>query len=180
MQFFITCTPGVESVLKKEIERIGGTDLVVSDRGILCSGPESLMAELNVLDSYGKPSVSRACWKTNSNFRRTFRTTSTLNWRKYIPKDAPIIVDAVSVKSDLDSIPAIQKTLKKAIVTKITGDRETILREDDKVTGIHIFALIRKIRFFSFSTPPENRSTNVDTGLRTSKHRLRKLLPQPW
>ena len=24
MQFFITCTPGVESVLKREIEKIGG------------------------------------------------------------------------------------------------------------------------------------------------------------
>ena len=37
MQFFITCTPGVESVLKREVEKIGGTDLIVSDRGVLCS-----------------------------------------------------------------------------------------------------------------------------------------------
>ena len=77
-------------------------------------------------------------------FDELFDTTLALDWRKYIPKDAPIMVDAVSVKSDLDSIPAIQKTLKKAIVTSITGDRETILREDVKIPAIHIFALIRE------------------------------------
>lgn len=144
MQFFITCTPGVESVLRKEIERIGGTDLIVSDRGILCSGPESLMAELNVWIRTGNRVYLVLAEKRTRSFDELFDTTSAIDWQKYIPKDAPIIVDAVSVKSDLDSIPAIQKTIKKAIVTKITGDRETILREDDKVTGIHIFALIRE------------------------------------
>jgi len=53
-------------------------------------------------------------------------------------------VDAISVRSELDSIPAIQKTVKKAIVTKITGDRETFLREDDAVPAIHIFVLVRE------------------------------------
>lgn len=53
-------------------------------------------------------------------------------------------MDAISVRSELDSIPAIQKTVKKAIVTKITGDRETFLREDDTVPAIHIFVLIRE------------------------------------
>lgn len=144
MQFFITCTPGVESVLRKEIERIGGTDLVVSDRGILCSGPESLMAELNVWVRTGNRVYLVLAEKRTRTFDELFDTTLSLDWRKYIPKDAPIIVDAVSVKSELESIPAIQKTIKKAIVTKITGDRESILREDDKVSGIHIFALIRE------------------------------------
>jgi len=144
MQFFITCTPGVESVLKKEIERIGGTELVVSDRGILCSGPDNLMAELNVWIRTGNRVYLVLTEKRTRTFDEIFDTTSAIDWRKYIPKDAPIIVDAVSVKSELESIPAIQKTIKKAIVTKITGDRESILREDDKVTGIHIFALIRE------------------------------------
>lgn len=144
MQFFITCTPGVESVLKREIEKIGGTNLVVSDRGILCSGPENLLAELNVWIRTGNRVYLVLAEKRTRSFDELFDTTSTIDWRKYIPKDAPIIVDAVSVKSDLDSIPAIQKTIKKSIVTKITGDRETILREDDKITGIHIFALIRE------------------------------------
>jgi len=144
MQFFITCTPGVESVLKREIERIGGTDLVVSDRGILCSGSEKLMAELNVWIRTGNRVYLVLAEKRTRSFDELFDATGAIDWRKYIPKDAPIIVDAVSVKSELESIPAIQKTIKKAIVTKITGDRESILREDDKVTGIHIFALIRE------------------------------------
>lgn len=144
MQFFITCTPGVESVLRKEIERIGGTDLIVSDRGILCSGPESLMAELNVWIRTGNRVYLVLAEKKTRTFDELFDATIALDWQKYIPKDAPIIVDAVSVKSELESIPAIQKTIKKAIVTKITGDRESLLREDGTITGIHIFALLRE------------------------------------
>ena len=144
MQFFITCTPGVESVLRKEIEKISGTNLVVSDRGILCSGTESLMAELNVWIRTGNRVYLVLAEKKTRTFDELFDTTSAIDWRKYIPKDAPIIVDAVSVKSELESIPAIQKTIKKAIVTKITGDRESLLREDGKISGIHVFALIRE------------------------------------
>lgn len=144
MHFFITCTPGVESVLRKEIEKVGGTDLIVSDRGILCSGPDSLMAELNVWIRTGNRVYMVLSEKKTRTFDELFDTVSSLDWRRYIPKDAPIIVDAVSVKSELESIPAIQKTIKKSIVTKITGDRESMLREDDKVAGIHIFALIRE------------------------------------
>lgn len=144
MQFFITCTPGVESVLKREIEKIGGENLVVSDRGILCSGPDNLLAELNVWVRTGNRVYMVLREKRTRSFDELFDTAIALDWRKYIPKDAPIVVDAVSVKSELESIPAIQKTLKKAIVTKITGDRESILKEDVKVTGIHIFALIRE------------------------------------
>lgn len=143
MQFFITCTPGVESILRKEIEKIGGTDLVVSDRGILCSGDESLMAELNVWVRTGNRVYLVLAEKKTRNFDELFDATLSIDWRKYIPQDAPIVVSAVSVKSELTSVPAIQKTVKKAIVTKITGNKESFLREDAGVPEIHIFALIR-------------------------------------
>ncbi|HBB27365.1 TPA: RNA methyltransferase, partial [Candidatus Gracilibacteria bacterium] len=102
------------------------------------------MAELNVWIRTGNRVYLVLAEKRTRSFDEIFDATGAIDWRKYIPKDAPIIVDAVSVKSELESIPAIQKTIKKAIVTKITGDRESILREDDKVRGIHIFALIRE------------------------------------
>lgn len=144
MQFFITCIPGVESVLKKEIEKVGGTDLVVSDRGILCSGPESLMAELNIWIRTGNRVYLVLAEKKTRNFDELFDATMAIDWRKYVPQDAPIIVSAVSVKSELSSVPAIQKTVKKAIVTKITGNKESSLREDTAFPEIHIFALIRE------------------------------------
>lgn len=144
MQFFITCTPGVESLLKREIEKIGGADIVVSDRGVLCSGDDALLAKLNIWVRTGNRVYLVIGQKKVRTFDELFDTTLALDWRKYIPKDAPIVVDAVSVKSELESIPAIQKTIKKAIITSITGDRETFLREDEKVTGIHVFALIRE------------------------------------
>ncbi len=42
-----------------------------------------------------------------------------INWKSLIPKNAPIIVDAISIKSTLESIPAIQRTAKKAIIESL-------------------------------------------------------------
>lgn len=78
------------------------------------------MAELNIWIRTGNRVYVVLAEKKTRTFDELFDATNAIDWRKYIPKDAPIIVDAVSVKSDLDSIPAIQKTIKKAIVTKIT------------------------------------------------------------
>jgi len=55
--------------------------------------------------------------KTSVNsFDSLFDMISTIDWKKYIPKNAPIIVNAKSIKSDLSSEPAIQKIGKKAII----------------------------------------------------------------
>ncbi|EKD44391.1 MAG: hypothetical protein ACD_71C00154G0008, partial [uncultured bacterium (gcode 4)] len=43
MNFLITCTPGVESVLKREVERLWGENIRASDRSVECSGPERLL-----------------------------------------------------------------------------------------------------------------------------------------
>lgn len=102
------------------------------------------MAELNVWIRTGNRVYLVLAENKTKTFDHLFDTTIALDWKKYIPKDAPIIVDAVSVKSELESIPAVQKTIKKAIVTKITGDRESLLKEDGAIPGIHVFALIRE------------------------------------
>lgn len=144
MQFFITCTPGVESVLKHEVEWLGGQDILTSDRSVECSWPDSLLAELNISIRTGNRIYCVLAEKSGTTFDSLFDLTLSVDWGKYIPVDAPITVDALSVRSGLDSVPAIQKTVKKAIVTKITGDRETFLREDTSIPAIHIFVLVRE------------------------------------
>jgi putative N6-adenine-specific DNA methylase len=51
-----------------------------------------------------------------SNFDNLYALVSNIDWKKYIPKNAPIIVNAKTIKSDLSSEPAIQKIGKKAII----------------------------------------------------------------
>lgn len=142
MRFLITCTPGVEAVLKREIERLGGEDIVVRDRSVECSGPDSLLARLNLWVRTGNRVYLVLEQGKILDFDRLFELVSRTDWRKYVPDGAPIAVDAVSVRSDLTSVPAIQKIVKKAIVTKITGDKETFLREDSSIEAIHVFALL--------------------------------------
>lgn len=112
------------------------------DRSVECVGPESLLAELNLWVRTGNRVYVLLSEGRSTDFDRLFDIVSTVNWPKLIPSESPIIVEAVSTRSTLTSLPAIQKTVKKAIVTKITGDRETFLRENDSLPAIHILTLV--------------------------------------
>lgn len=109
-----------------------------------CTGDEALLAKLNIWIRTGNRVYFVLAEKKTRTFDELFDMTMAIHWKKYIPKDSPIIVDAISVKSELESIPAIQKTVKKAIITNITGSRETFLKEDEKALPIHIFSLTRE------------------------------------
>lgn len=142
MRFLITCTPGVESVLRREVERLGGEDIVVRDRSVECAGPDELLARLNLWIRTGNRVYLILDEGRTDTFDALFDLVERVDWKKYIRTGAPIAVDAVSTRSELTNTPTIQKIAKKAIVTSITGDRETFLREDDTIPAVHIFVLI--------------------------------------
>jgi 23S rRNA G2445 N2-methylase RlmL len=57
--------------------------------------------------------------------------------------NVPIVVDAVSIRSELSSLPAIQKTSKKSIVTKILGSKDEILYEDQNMRPVEVLIFIQ-------------------------------------
>lgn len=79
-------------------------------------------------------------YKDITDFDNYFEKVFAQDWRKYIPKDAEIIVQATSIKSELGAISSLQALAKKAIVKKIAGDN--IVKEDARAGSIEIRILV--------------------------------------
>lgn len=141
MKLFITCIAWVESILSKEIERLGYKNLKSSDRYIYAETDDAGIARVNLWSRVGnKVYIEITKWRVE-DFDDLFDIVHSVNWGKYCSWDNPIHTNWVSIKSNLDSIPAIQKITKKAIVTKLTGSKNDILYEnaDKKPFEILIF-----------------------------------------
>lgn len=91
----------------------------VEDRLVQVESTDDAMAKLNI----GLRTANRVYLKLNegksTSFDDLFELVKSINWRSLVPKNAPIIVDALSIKSTLESIPAVQRTVKKAIIESL-------------------------------------------------------------
>ncbi len=114
-----TTTFGLEAVAKREIEKLGFTDIKVSDgyveytadyRGIVQSNLWLRTADKVLLVIGEFEAVT---------FEELFDNTFDLPWTDLIPKDGNFIVTGKSFKSTLSSVPACQSITEKAIIKKL-------------------------------------------------------------
>jgi len=142
MKLFVTCIAWVESVLNKEIERLNYNILKTSDRYVYCETDEAWIARVNMWSRvWNKVHLELNKWTVN-DFDDLFELITEIDWKDYIDKSNPILVSAVSIKSSLDSLPAIQKTAKKAIVTQLSGSKSAFVFEDEKAQWREILIFI--------------------------------------
>jgi putative N6-adenine-specific DNA methylase len=78
-----------------------------------------------------------------TDFDDLFSLTESIDWRKMRPKDSPIVVETLSVRSALTSEPAIQRTVKKAIVDSLIGRFGEVIPEVDSLPSFRVLVLIR-------------------------------------
>ena len=114
------CTFGLESVVKKEILRLGYEIESVADGAISIQGDVVDIYRLNLhLRSAERVYIELKTVKVQS-FDELFDATKTIYWENYIPKDARFIVSKVScVKSKLFSETDCQRIVKKAMVDRL-------------------------------------------------------------
>ncbi|NUJ98055.1 class I SAM-dependent RNA methyltransferase [Candidatus Gracilibacteria bacterium] len=145
LKLALTTIAGVESLAKKEIEKQGGKIIEVKDRIILFSGEDTLLARINLWSRIGNKLYLVLKEKDSiSNFDNLYALVSNIDWKKYIPKNAPIIVNAKTIKSDLSSEPAIQKIGKKAIIDVLNDKSGKFIREDDSIEKCEIQILFQE------------------------------------
>lgn len=134
MKFLLTCLAGLEAIAKNEIIKQGWTITEVKDRLVFFEWPIELMAKINLWSRVGnKVYLVLNEAKKVDNFDKLYDLVYSINWKKYINRYYPVITKATSVKSVLESTPAIQKITKKAIVDKMTNKSwNTMPEEQDK------------------------------------------------
>lgn len=113
------CHFGLESVLKYEITKIGGTDLKVSDGKISFTGDANILARANICLSTAERVLIELMEFKATTFEELFQGVKAIEFERYInPQDA-FPVKGYSLDSALHSVPDCQSIIKKAVVERL-------------------------------------------------------------
>jgi 23S rRNA (guanine2445-N2)-methyltransferase / 23S rRNA (guanine2069-N7)-methyltransferase len=126
LQLIATCAFGLEAVVVRELAALGYEAHVARPGRIQFSGEADAVCRANLwLRSADRVLVELAAFPA-PDFDALFDTTKSLPWEEWIAADAAIPVRGRSLKSQLSSVPAIQRTVKKAIVDRLMAARPVI------------------------------------------------------
>lgn len=103
----------------RELENLGYQPKVLSTGRILFGGDESAIARANLWLRAADRVLIRLGTFSATDFGQLFDGTRELPWERWIPRDAAFPVNGRSVKSQLSSVPACQKIVKKAVVERL-------------------------------------------------------------
>lgn len=119
MRLCCPCHFGLESVLKYEITKIGGTDLKVSDGKISFTGDENIMARANLCLSTAERVLIELIEFRAESFEELFQGVRAIDLERYIGVNDAFPVKGYSLDSTLHSVPDCQSIIKKAAVERL-------------------------------------------------------------
>ena len=122
LELIAATTFGLEAVVRREIEALGYKVIKTEDGRVTFEGTERAIARANLwLRSADRVQVKMAEFRA-LEFEDIFQNIKGIPWEEWIPLDGKFIVNAVSVKSKISSVPAIQKVGERALIDRL---RET-------------------------------------------------------
>ncbi len=141
----LTCPLGLESVAKKEIELLWLKIIEVQDKQLTIEySPENLV-KLNLWSRiWNRVYIEFARAENINTFDKLYNLIWEIDWKNIVTDENPVVVNATSKSSTLESVPAIQKIGKKSIVDKITAKKDLFLRENDSKTKLQVEIVILK------------------------------------
>ncbi len=114
------CHFGLESVLKFEVQKIGGEDITVTDGKVNFTGDFSTLARANLcLATAERVLILLAEFKA-TDFEALYQGVYNLPLEDYIGKYDRFPVKGYSLNSVLKSVPACQSIIKKAAVNRLS------------------------------------------------------------
>ena len=113
------CHFGLESVLKYEITKIGGTDLTVTDGKISVTGDENILARANLCLSTAERVLIELIEFRAESFEELFQGVRSVELERFIGIDDAFPVKGYSLDSALHSVPDCQSIVKKAAVERL-------------------------------------------------------------
>ena len=119
LELIATATFGLEAVVARELKSLGYDPKIIQAGRILFEGDESAVCRANLWLRAADRVLVRMDTFEARDFGELFDRTYALPWEKWIPADATFPVTGRSIKSQLSSVPACQKIVKKAIVEKL-------------------------------------------------------------
>jgi 23S rRNA (guanine2445-N2)-methyltransferase / 23S rRNA (guanine2069-N7)-methyltransferase len=134
-----TTSFGLEAVVARELEWLGYEPRIISTGRIHFRGDALAIARANLWLRAADRVLLRVAQFECPDFDALFDTTKTLPWERWIAPDGEFPVNGRSVKSQLSSVPAVQRTVKKAIVERLlSAHRVNVLPESGSRTVIEV------------------------------------------
>ena len=130
LQLIATATAGLEACVKRELQALGFADAHVCSPGrLLFTADASGLVRANLWLRTANRVLLRVGSFEARDFDALFDGTRDLPWERWIPADGAFPVRGRSHQSQLSSVPACQRSVKKAIVDR--------LRRAHKVRDLH-------------------------------------------
>lgn len=131
-ELIATTTFGLEAVARREIQALGYEVLRTEDGKVTYMADERGIAKSNIwLRTPDRILLKMAEFKAEE-FEDLFQQVKGIPWEELIPVDGQFTVIGTSVKSKLHSVPACQRTVKKAIAERLS---EFYVTDDLPETG---------------------------------------------
>ncbi len=136
LRLTLTCQSWLESLVRRESEKMGLTDVKVQDRLISGTGTLITLYELLVRSRFANRVYIDIATTTITDFDTLHDTLADISWSEYVTGKERIVVEASSTRSQLSNTPTIQSVAQKAIFSTVFTPNYTT------DTEVHILILI--------------------------------------
>lgn len=119
------CAFGLEAIVRRELEGLG-IDASIGESGrVHFAGNFETVARANLHLRCADRVLIQVAQFEASDFDALFETVKAVRWGDWMPVDASFPVTGRSIKSQLSSVPACQRSVKRAIVDAMQRDHGT-------------------------------------------------------
>ncbi len=129
MELIATCAFGLEAVVARELSALGYESQVTRPGSLLFEGDIDAICRTNVHLRVAERVLVRVATLPAADFDQLFEGTKALRWEDWIPSDGRFPVNGRSHKSQLHSVPAVQRSVKKAVAERLGEKYGTMLAE---------------------------------------------------
>ena len=151
-ELIATATFGLESIVAREIKKLGYSDVTVENSRVTFKGDESAICRSNLwLRSADRVFIKMGEF-TALSFEELFERTKALPWGDILPANANFPVEGKSIKSQLFSVPNCQAIVKKAIVEKMKQKYKKEWFEEDGPRYTIEIGLLRDVATLTIDT----------------------------
>lgn len=119
LDLIATAASGTEAVVKRELAALGYTARTTTPGRLLFLGDMNAICRTNLWLRAGERVLIQMATFPATDFGVLFDATAAVPWERWLPRDAEFPVTGRSHHSQLSSVPACQKIVKRAVVERL-------------------------------------------------------------
>ncbi|MBN01989.1 MAG: bifunctional 23S rRNA (guanine(2069)-N(7))-methyltransferase RlmK/23S rRNA (guanine(2445)-N(2))-methyltransferase RlmL [Planctomycetaceae bacterium] len=126
LQLIATCAFGLEAIVKRELQELGYQAQTIQPGRIMFSGETAAICRGNLFLRCAERILICVGRFEATDFGQLYDQTHALPWHEFIPPDGSFVVKGKSIKSQLSSVPACQRMVKKAVADKLLAGHSVV------------------------------------------------------